>query len=130
MCASEGGGGGEAMDFETLSFFFTKLFQTVCSVCLTIQTQFISYSSRGLWFHFNFLSFFFFFFNMQGILPASAGVRVTAQVFPAEEKKGHCLWQRTKTFRIAVTQPSLNTPIFRPCWLHSKWTIIMLDSAA
>lgn len=110
-------------------FFFTKLFQTVCSVCLTIQTQFISYSSRGLWFHFNFLSFFFF-FNMQGILPASAGVRVTAQVFPAEEKKGHCLWQRTKTFRIAVTQPSLNTPIFRPCWLHSKWTIIMLDSAA
>lgn len=56
------------------------------------------------------LFFFFFFFNMQGILPASAGVRVTAQVFPAEEKKGHCLWQRTKTFRIAVTQPSLNTP--------------------
>ena len=46
-------------DFETLSFF-TKLFQTVCSVCLTIQTQFISDSSRGFRFHFNFLFLSFF----------------------------------------------------------------------
>lgn len=44
MCAGEA---GQAMDSETLSFF-TKLFQTVRSVCLTIQTQFISHSSRGV----------------------------------------------------------------------------------
>lgn len=89
---------------------FTKLFQTVCSVCLTIQTQFISRSSRGFRFHFNFLFYFFFFIYVQGILPGSAGERFTVQVFQEKKKKkGHCLWRRTKTFRIAESQPSLNT---------------------
>ncbi len=44
-----------------------------------------------------------------------------------EERTGHCLWHRTKTFRIAITQPSLNMQFH---WIHRKWTIIMLESAA
>lgn len=95
------------MDFETLSF--TKLFQTVCSVCLTIQTQFISCSSRGLRFHFNFLSpLFFFLFPMCRVF-FRAQWEGEFRYSGRKKKKGHCLWRRTKTSEIAVTQPSLNT---------------------
>lgn len=88
---------------------FTKLFQTVCSVCLTIQTQFISRSSRGFRFHFNFLFFFFFFFFLCARHSAwLSGSEIHCSGILREEKRGHCLWRRTKTFGIAVT-PSLNT---------------------
>lgn len=84
---------------------FTKPFQIVCCVCLTIQTQFISCSSRGFRFHFNFL---FFFFHVQAILPSSAGDKVNVQVFWEKAIKAIACGAGQKTFGISVTQPSFN----------------------
>lgn len=51
----------------------------------------------GLGFISIFSPFFFFFFPLheQGILPGSAGVRVSVQVFWKKKRKGHCLWRST-----------------------------------
>lgn len=85
---------------------FTKLFQIVCCVCLTIQTQFISCSSRG---GLGFISIFSFLFLCAGHSAGLGRGESRCSSILREGDKGHCLWRRTKTFGIYVTQPSFNT---------------------
>lgn len=82
----------------------------------------------GLGFISIFSPFFFFFFPLheQGILPGSAGVRVSVQVFWKKKRKGHCLWRSTgkkkkKTFwGNCCNSAIIKYSICRPCQLHSK----------
>ena len=132
MCAGEA---GQAMDSETLSFLQSYFKQFAVSAWQSRHSSSPT-AAGGFRFHFSFLSSFFLFpLHEQGILPGSAGVRVSVQVFWKKKRKGHCLWRSTgrkkKLFwEIAVTRPSLNTQFADLAGSTVKCTIITLDSAA
>lgn len=78
-----------------VSFFFsfTKLFQIVHCICLTIQTQFISFEQQG---GLGFISiFYFFFFSLSAGL---SGKESKCSRILRGDNTGHCSWRRTRTF--------------------------------
>lgn len=98
---------------------FTKWFQIVCSICLTIQTQFIIYSIRGFRFHLSSL-----------ILPGSAREESQWSSILREDNKDQwwlmAMVQR-KSFGFVIG--IIWRKMFRSWCRHNKQRI-MLDSAA
>lgn len=94
MCAGEA---GQAMDSETLSCFYKAISNSSQCLLDNPDTVHLPQQQGGLGFISIFSPFFFFFFPLheQGILPGSAGVRVSVQVFWKKKRKGHCLWRST-----------------------------------
>lgn len=117
MYASQG---TKAMDFET-ALFLQSYFKTVCSVYLTIQTQFISQQQQGF---LGFISIFSF-FMCRAFCRGSAGGILCSGIL-GEKNKGPLLVAQDKHFCNCCNSAIIKYSIFRPCWPHSRSLPIFL----
>lgn len=114
---------GEAMDFETLSFYkaISNSLQCLLDNPDTVHLP----QQQGFWVSFQFSLFFMCraFWRAQ---------REWDSLFRYSEsrKERPLLVVQDKNFWNCCNSAIITYSIFKPCWLHSKWTLIMLDSAA
>lgn len=119
VCASQG---GEAMVFETVSFLQSYFKQFTVSAW---QSRRSSYPTAvGV---LGFISIFSFFM-------CRAFCRAQREWdslfrYSGRRKERPLLVVQDKNFWNCHKSAIIKYSIFRPCWLHSKWTLIMLDSA-